>query len=40
MNSGTSFSQSASQCPPPTWQRSFTAAPRLSAQSAIRLLQW
>jgi len=27
INSGTSFSQSASQCPPPTWQRMRTAAP-------------
>ena len=27
MNSGTSFSQSASQWPPPTWQRIFTSAP-------------
>ena len=36
---GTSFSQSASQWPPPTWHSIFTAAPVDAAWSATRLFQ-
>ncbi len=39
MNVGTSFSQSASQWPPPTWQWSFTAAPEAAIWSPTRLFQ-
>ena len=40
MKVGTSFSQSASQCPPPIWQSIYTAAPRWIRASATDLLWW